>query len=229
MDWPQVIELIKSPNWTEILKSVLGPIVGAVIAIATLWWKERNDRKREAQSWFEQQYILECIDPLIAHFIMLEALITDRKYIEQLETEHLSQKTFEHIPNNIIAKTEALLGSRIFLVSASFIQHLAMSKDSTALLNGSAVDVCLQLAKQYNVILHDLRKHLLTMRLKKKRDVYEVAGEPSISSVVEQMNKVHTNAAKKLGITYQTDENGRLLLDWNKQNQRTGENKIAKL
>jgi hypothetical protein len=60
-----------TPLWLELLKEVIGPAIAAVFVVIGLLWKDRIDRKNEAQAWFEEAYITEGIDVLIAHLAVL--------------------------------------------------------------------------------------------------------------------------------------------------------------
>jgi uncharacterized membrane protein YgaE (UPF0421/DUF939 family) len=41
-------------SWTEFLRAIIGPIIAAVFVVIGIALKERYDRRRNAQLWYEQ-------------------------------------------------------------------------------------------------------------------------------------------------------------------------------
>src|SRR5689334_5239771 len=76
------------PLWLELLKATIGPLIAAIVFIIGLMLrdrierrhlieKDRVDRRNEAQSWFEQTYITDAVDLLIAHLAAIEKAFQD--------------------------------------------------------------------------------------------------------------------------------------------------------
>ena len=56
--------------------SIVGPIIGAIVAISAIWAKEILEARKNNQSWFEQTYITEGIDPLLAYLRLTDVQLT---------------------------------------------------------------------------------------------------------------------------------------------------------
>lgn len=61
-----------TPLWLELVKAFGGPLIAAVVVILGLIWRDRIERRNVAQAWFDQTYITEGIDLLIAHLTALQ-------------------------------------------------------------------------------------------------------------------------------------------------------------
>lgn len=202
---------------TDILKLLAGPVIGAIIALSAIWIKEALDKKKSVQSWFEQNYIVEGIDLLIAHFIALETLIMDKRFTRQFVSSDSSKiiSTAEDLTPPVIAKAEAICQDRIFVVSAKFILYSAITEDSYKLLEGRLVRESLKLAKRYNKILIGLRRDLLQIRIKNKTDIYKLAEYPKIVQALDETHKAHIEMLENLGLEFEKDEKGHLLMELN--------------
>ena len=51
-------------SWTEFLRAAIGPALAAVFVVIGILLKERYDRRRSAQLWYEEYYITEGLDRL---------------------------------------------------------------------------------------------------------------------------------------------------------------------
>jgi hypothetical protein len=201
-------------NWSDILKILAGPIIGAVIALVAIWLKEVFEKKKSVQSWFEQYYIIEGVDRLISHFLILESSVYERNLANILGSSSTASITAEPLSPDVIAKVEAIFQNRIFLVSALFIRGLIRFEFTDKSLEKRAMAECLKLAKMYNGILTDLRKELLKVELKHKTDIYKLASEnAAITKLLDRMHSTHIEAIKKLGISFQVDDKGHLRME----------------
>jgi hypothetical protein len=45
---------------------IVGAVIGAIVAVAAIWAKEMLEARKTIQNWFEQTYITEGVDPLLA-------------------------------------------------------------------------------------------------------------------------------------------------------------------
>src|SRR5687767_1869697 len=55
---------------------IVGAIIGAIVAVTAIWAKEILEARKNAQSWFEQTYITEGIDPLLAYLRLHDVQLT---------------------------------------------------------------------------------------------------------------------------------------------------------
>src|SRR6266581_5584514 len=113
---------------TDLAKLLAGPAIGAVIAIVAIWAKELFERRKSVQTWFEEHYIFHAVDLLIAHFILLESLMLDQQHIEETRIPRIFSNPPDELQPDVIAKLQAVLNSRIFFVSATFIRHIALTE-----------------------------------------------------------------------------------------------------
>jgi hypothetical protein len=201
-------------NWSDTIKTLAGPVIGAVIALMAIWLKEFFDKRKSVQSWFEQHYIFEGIDALISHFILLEISIANLRMTEVFCSKDKSSIRVEDLSPDVISKLEAILQNRMFLVSASFIRRIIEFEFSDKAFEKNALDECFKLAKKYSSILKDLRKVLLSIELKHKTDVYDISAEnKTIVTLLDSMYTSHIEAVNKLGIQFTINEKGRRLME----------------
>src|SRR5436305_475095 len=73
-------------NWSRIIEQAIGIVLGGGITIWGIWAKELFDNRKAAQSWYEQSYIVDGIDRLLAYVkikhIQLTRLLATRQLIE---------------------------------------------------------------------------------------------------------------------------------------------------
>src|SRR5262249_53084059 len=96
-------------NRWDTIKVLTGPVIGAAIAILAIWAKEFFERRKSIQTWFEEQYIFQGVDLLIAQFILLESLLIDYQHIEQTRIPRMLSKSPDELPPDVIAKLQAIL------------------------------------------------------------------------------------------------------------------------
>jgi len=153
------------------------------------------------------------VDPLISYFVSLEMLIVEQRHAGQLSLQNTIPRSVDELSSEVITKLQIILQSRIFFVSAVFIQRVAMVKDAHEILEGRALKECLRLAKQYNAILNDLRMELLKIKLNHKTDIYNLAANKAVAHIVDRMNAKHIQTVERLGIEFKRDEKGHLLME----------------
>jgi hypothetical protein len=59
-------------DWTEVIKVVFGPLIGAAIALLSIWLKEMLDRRRNLQAWYEDQYVRNGLDQISSHIMAVK-------------------------------------------------------------------------------------------------------------------------------------------------------------
>src|SRR6266446_8581373 len=49
----------------DILKTLIGTLAGALVAILTMWLRERAEQRRGINEWFENTFLFQAIEPLL--------------------------------------------------------------------------------------------------------------------------------------------------------------------
>ena len=55
-------------NISPFIQTAFGAIVGGLVVLATSWFNTMREKRKEIQAWYEQRYITEGLDPLLAYF-----------------------------------------------------------------------------------------------------------------------------------------------------------------
>jgi hypothetical protein len=58
-------------NINPFIQTAFGAIIGGFVVIATSWFNTMREKRKEIQSWYEQRYVTEGIDPLLAYLTNL--------------------------------------------------------------------------------------------------------------------------------------------------------------
>ena len=53
------------------IQTAFGAIIGGLVVIATNWLNTKREKRKEVQAWYEQRYVTEGIDCLLAYFTNL--------------------------------------------------------------------------------------------------------------------------------------------------------------
>lgn len=62
-------------QWTHVIESLIGTFAGALVALCSMWIKERIDTRKAVQAWFEQYYITEGLDPVLSYLHLSQQYI----------------------------------------------------------------------------------------------------------------------------------------------------------
>jgi hypothetical protein len=92
-------------NISPFIQTAFGAIVGGLVVIATSWLNTKREKRKEIQAWYEQRYVTEGIDPLLAYFTGLSfhflSLPSNNKTIPLSELP---------VPVEALTRIEILLG-----------------------------------------------------------------------------------------------------------------------
>lgn len=62
-------------QWTHVIESLIGTFAGALVALCSMWIKERIETRKAVQAWFEQYYITEGLDPVLSYLHLSQQYI----------------------------------------------------------------------------------------------------------------------------------------------------------
>ena len=86
------------------IQTAFGAIVGGGVVIATNWLNTAREKRKEIQEWYEQRYVTEGLDPLIAYFTNLAL-----RFPNPLPNE-IARIPDATIPVEALTRIEVLLG-----------------------------------------------------------------------------------------------------------------------
>lgn len=187
----------------KLLQSALPIVVGGLITLSALWLKERLDRRRSAQEWFEKTYIDKGVDRMLyrlrIEILQLVEMVSMRQLadliggkepspgIERLPRHDLT----EAFPLEALVRLEIILGSMNLtaviaggLDLASQLAPLPASRRSPTLLRENIT----YLQTVYNN-MDLLRTELLTIKIKRKSDVYSIRKNEKIQAVIRNLEQ----------------------------------------
>jgi hypothetical protein len=193
-------ELIKA--LISVVGSIVGPVIGAVVAVTAIWAKEVLDTRKNSQSWFEQTYITEGIDALLAYLrlqdVQLTLLLSNRQTIELKDAgkfpnvENISRNLALNVfPVEALVRVETLLKTddytALIATLPEFVRlytNIEPEKRSLAVMSEK-----LGLIRQAYLSLKTIREELLDCKVKKKADVRKLNQKESISEALKKFSQ----------------------------------------
>lgn len=152
----------------QIWLSLLGTLLGAFVALSAIWLKDRIDRRREAQLWFEKKYITDGVDLLSTWFLYQKIKINQTTHTHKFAF----QESMEIFPLNAIAIIDTLFEKPFLLQAANSIIKTANASylryDFNAELRKNISE---SVIADIDIILkglHELRSMLQGVRIKDK-------------------------------------------------------------
>jgi hypothetical protein len=186
-------ELIKA------LISAVGPIVGAIVAIAAIWAKEILEARKNTQSWFEQTYITEGIDPLLAYLRLQDVLLTTLFGTTQtVELQGVGRfPSVDNLANDVpsrIFPVEALVRIETLLKTKEYTALIATLPEFTRLYSNIEPEkrIAPVLSDKINLVrdgynsLATIRQELLEAKVNKKKEVRKLHENQSIKNTLTQ-------------------------------------------
>jgi hypothetical protein len=172
------------PLWLEIGKAIIGPSIAAVVVIVGLIWRDRIERRNVAQDWFEQSYITEGLDPVIAHLAVLShSTFENRRLIYsdiqiQPLSSYVSRRRFMFLLLDFLTGVET---AEAVILGAMRNNHpIEISKEESA----DLLSLCIALSTYADTV----RRFLLQTKIRVKSDVYEIANNPTFIRLLKELN-----------------------------------------
>jgi hypothetical protein len=162
-----------SLQWAHILESLIGTFAGALVALCSMWIKERIDRRKAVQDWFEQYYITEGLDPVLhylslsQHFMLMNPRSMENKeslkgFLGDPPLQAL-QRVGDLVQRGKLAGT---LGALVFSLAGVRPGEREFTIYHLPAVNNVILDLL--------VNLDSLRRHLIGVRVKRKGDIYRL-------------------------------------------------------
>ncbi len=173
-----------TPLWLEIGKTVIGPLIAAIVVIGGLIWRDRIERRNVAQAWFEQTYITEGLDVLMGHLSMLRNRTIEPRRITFSEgnvspmSPEVEWRIFTTIPS--LGFLWGCETAEAIILSASRSEHpVVLTQDES----NELMMYCGALI----AFAETVRRILLGMTISSKKDIYKVHTHPKFKETVEAM------------------------------------------
>lgn len=165
------------------IESIIGPVIGAVVAVSAIWVKEFLDRRKNSQVWFDQTYIRQGIDRLLEYLrlydVQLVLLLHGRDVLllnEDMSSSADASGFSKPLPIEAMIRVETLLKTEAYTQIASllpgnvtFIISVPFEKRSTDLLEQK-----IKFIRTAYESLMSVRQELLNVRIKRKSQVHSL-------------------------------------------------------
>ncbi len=157
------------PIWFEIFKAIIGPLIAAVVVIIGLIWRDRIERRNVAQSWYEQTYIAEGLDILIAHLRALQYSSIPAKRV-------ILSETVPPLPPSVIGRLHILVPSTEFFWACETVESvLAITKGKHRIvLTPKELNELHVFISNLLLLAEKIRVALLDVAIQSKKEVYSV-------------------------------------------------------
>lgn len=193
------VELIKA--LISASGSIVGAIIGAIVAVAAIWAKEMLESRKASQNWFEQTYIAEGVDQLLAYLRLSDVLLTTLLHTRQT-VELKGVGKFPDIENNLksmkmsvlpveaLVRVETLLKTRDYTAVvanlAEFIRlfnNIEPEKRSFEMVSNKA-----DLVRSAYLSLENIRQELLEIKIPTKKAAHKVHKNATINKILRQLS-----------------------------------------
>jgi len=165
------------------IESIVGPVIGAVVAVSAIWVKEFLERRKNAQVWFDETYIRHGIDRLLEYLrlydVQLVLLLHGRDVL--LLNDEMSSPTdasgiSKPLPIEAMIRVETLLKTTTYTQitsllpgNVSFFISVPSEKRSKVLLTEKITFIRAAYESLVNV-----RQELLNVSIKRKSQVHSL-------------------------------------------------------
>lgn len=164
-------------NWMRVIESLIGTLVGGLIALASLWLRERLDRRRDTQAWYEDYYVTEGIDRLRSYFMMVELQL-----IDFYATGSVKNSSLPPVPYESVTRVVSLLDCRGLLGVIALLSRLSKQFQSRAF-----VWDLIGIVKMVGAHLDHISKELSKQKILAKQGIHSLAKVPKLSALRDQL------------------------------------------
>jgi hypothetical protein len=176
-------------SWIRIIEQAIGIVLGGGITILGIYFKERFDRRRAIQSWYEQQFITEGIDPVLGFVMTAQYQLLDQAKGGVV----LSEVECDPLPLDALNRLFTILHTTEL---TALIMNLNIA--ITMKLNPAVKEALMPLCQPALMGVHALQQALLKMQIKKKSDIYLIGEVKEVVKVLEFIQKTSGEANKAL-------------------------------
>jgi hypothetical protein len=192
-------------SWSKVIEQAVGIILGGGITVFGIWAKEFFENRKSAQVWYEQAYIAEGIDRLLAYLkikqIQLTRLLATRQLIEMkggLPPLGLKEILPSHEPSEIFP-LESLVRLEILLKIPDITASVSILNDNVILFRSMPPEnrslalmqsTVTRLQDTYNH-LEELRETLLDIKVKRKSDIHKIKDNQKVITTLANLRRVY--------------------------------------
>ena len=170
-------------EWTKLLSSFIGAIIGASAALSGIYMKARFDNKLSLKNWYEEKYITS-VDGLMEFFSHLKLF-----YLDQLsQTGQVTEKP--KVPINHMTNLASIIPDSSIDAIVMFFHAGPVDKT-----NKAAIQSFLESCKNINNRLDLLREALLDIEINQKSDVYLLKDNMSLNNHLKEIKSILSNLA----------------------------------
>jgi hypothetical protein len=184
------------------IESIIGPVIGAAVAVSAIWVKEILERRKDSQFWFEETYIRHGTDRLLEYLrrydVQLVLLLSGRDVLllnEDVGAPPQASRISEHLPIEALVRVETLLNTKAYTQitsllpgNASFFLNIPFESRSKVIL-AEKINV---VRAAYECFLF-IRQELLKVKIKSKAQVHNVYQSEALRRVITS----YENASEK--------------------------------
>ena len=192
-------------TWSKVIEQAIGIILGGGITVFGIWAKELLDRKRTAQTWYEDSYITNGIDRSLAFlkikYLQLTRLLTTRQLIElqgglplSSRPEILSkEETSEVFPLEALVKLELLLGVSDITASLAMLNEkvFTFSRIPPEKRSLGFMQQTVFFLNETYTHLTSLRQSLLGINIKRKSDAHRIKKNKEIEATLQKIRSLN--------------------------------------
>lgn len=114
----------------QLIQTLIGTIVGGGIVIAANWISVQEQRRKDAQEWYEQTYVTNGIDPLLTYLQSLELNLLKGWGASFIQLPKLEPMPIEALTKIQILLDSSSLASIFGMVHASFIDETGFIRNA---------------------------------------------------------------------------------------------------
>ena len=165
------------------IESIVGPVIGAVVAVSAIWVKESLDRRKNSQVWFDETYIRHGIDRLLEYLrlydVQLVLLLHGRDVLllnDEMSSPTDARGISKPLPIEAMIRVETLLKTTTYTQitsllpgNVSFFISVPSEKRSKVLLTEKITFIRAAYESLVNV-----RQELLNVSIKRKSQVHSL-------------------------------------------------------
>ncbi len=130
--------------------------------------------------WYEERYIREGLDRITSYILTIEYFLTYPSDSPPIPKEML------HFPIEAISRVQIALQTEVFTMSLPMLYH---PTEFSSFRNnvGDLFKIMNSLAHQLRWSIDNLRKEMLSAKIKRRADIYDIARRPEIKRILKEI------------------------------------------
>ena len=166
-------------NWSRIVESAIGPLLGTIlgglIAVIGIYLKEVFDRRRAIQSWYEQRYIFDGVDLVMAYVMSTQYRLMEQAF----DLAFLQDVKLEPLPLDALNRLVTILHTPE-LTSLIGLLNSALDKP----MHPRIKEGLAQFTVLTQTCVFTLQQILIRVRVKRKSDIYKISERKDTKAVL---------------------------------------------